>query len=81
MRDDCGLDDSSSTEKWLDSRYVLKVDPQGLTGGMHVGNNDYSFWSEELEEWNCHYLRWGKTAGGVGFGEKMKVPIYLSSPS
>lgn len=47
VRDDCGLDDSSSTEKWLDSRYVLKVDPQGLTGGMHVGNNDYSFWSED----------------------------------
>lgn len=40
MRDDCDSDQGGSTERLLDSRYILKVEPLGFPDGMHVGKND-----------------------------------------
>lgn len=40
MRDDCDSDQGGSTEHWLDSRYILKIEPLGVPDGMHVDKKD-----------------------------------------
>lgn len=40
VRDDCDSDQDDSTEYWLDSRYILKVEPLRVPDGIHVDKND-----------------------------------------
>ena len=36
-RDESGLDKSDSGEKWLCSKYILKIEPVKFAEGLHLG--------------------------------------------
>lgn len=68
-RDDCGsgqVDSSVCSEKWLYSRYVLKIASERFahqTGIIHKREIGLfllfqDLWSKHLEEWSFSRLRW-----------------------
>ena len=65
MSDDGCLDWCGSCggrEKELDSRWILKVESRICWWiGLWEKEGTQGFWHEPLEEWNRHYLKYGKT--------------------
>lgn len=65
-------DDGRGTgDKWLNSRFMLKVKPTGFSDGMSAGYEKRGcfLFSKALERMKWPLTEVGKTRGGAGLGD------------